>query len=300
MRLAIAISVLLFTLASCDIVPSGAPCSTTADCCQEGPSSLCASGTCEANPFCAQDPNCYGSRFGVCNASTTVCGDGICHSSERTSCAADCSTSQSHCSMLPTRNWQGPQNCHPIGNYAQFVANELVSLWGSSPSSICAYSPTEARRNSCGPLSPNNAVFCLLDTTISWDTTFMSLQYSQFGDFAPAVIIAHEWGHRNQALSGLFNNGRTTFQNEQHADCQAGIFAAVEEDRGLLQMGDVMEAFSSLCAASGSSGWFDPTSHGTCSERVAAFQHGYATAKSQLTQVCSTSSLQTTLRICAN
>ena len=114
------------------------------------------------------------------------------------------------------------------------------------------------------------------------------------------MIIAHAWGHRNQASAGLFNSGRSTFQNEQHADCQAGIFAAVAEARGLLQMGDVMEAFASLCAASGTSGWFDPSSHGTCSERVAAFEQGYTAGRAELAQVCSTRVLPTMLQICAN
>jgi predicted metalloprotease len=143
-------------------------------------------------------------------------------------------------------------------------------------------------------------LYCPTDNTISWDINFMNTQFAQFGDFAPAVIIAHEWGHRNQALAGLLGGARSTFQNEQHADCQAGIFAAAAEDRGLLQMGDVMEAFGSLCAAGGTSGWFDPTSHGSCSERVAAFQHGYTTARTELTRVCSTSALQTMLQICQN
>jgi hypothetical protein len=65
-------------------------------------------------------------------------------------------------------------------------------------------------------------------------------------------------------------------------------------------MGDVMEAFNSLCAGGGNSGWFDPTSHGTCQERVTAFQHGYVTGGQKLGALCSAAAFQTLLTICAN
>jgi hypothetical protein len=274
-------------------------CHTNADCCGDGPSSLCQDGACEANEFCAQDPNCFGSRFGACGAPPIRCGDGVCAAGEVTTCPADCPTRDA-CASLVARHWAGAQGCYPIGGYAQFTADELDTVWNTTPQLICAYAASDGRVGPCGPLIANNALYCPLDNTISWDIAFMNAQYAGFGDFAPAVVIAHEWGHRNQALAGLIGGSRTTFQNEQHADCQAGIFAAVAEDRGLLQMGDVMEAFASLCAGGGTSGWFDPTSHGSCGERVAAFQHGYDTAKNELVRVCSTKAVQTMLDICRN
>jgi hypothetical protein len=49
--------------------PSGKPCTTTADCCDQGPSSLCDTQhyVCQPNSFCASDARCYGSRFGQCS-----------------------------------------------------------------------------------------------------------------------------------------------------------------------------------------------------------------------------------------
>jgi len=110
----------------------------------------------------------------------------------------------------------------------------------------------------------------------------MREQYEEWAAFAYVMIIAHEWEHRNQQYTSLFDGRRTMFQNEQHAHCQSGVFAALEESRGLLEMGDVMTAFNSLCALGGTSGWFDPTSHGTCEERVEAFENGYVLGGDQL------------------
>ena len=212
----------------------------------------------------------------------------------------DAPPSSGSCRDLTPRTWQGPQGCYQIGPLGQLVTNELVTVWGTQPSLICAYLPSDGRVGPCGPLVGNNAFYCPVDNTISWDIQFMNWQFAQWGDFAPVTIAAHEWGHRNQAQAGLLNRGRSTFQNEQHADCQAGVFAAIEESRGLLEMGDVMESFNSLCAGGGASGWFDPTSHGTCQERILAFQHGYTTGGQRLAALCSSARLETMLAICAN
>jgi hypothetical protein len=210
------------------------------------------------------------------------------------------SNESGNCTKLPSMSWRGTQVCYAIGQFAQQVVDELTTIWGTEPSLICAYLPADGRVGPCGLLGANNAIYCGADNSIAWDVDFMNAQFTQFGDFAPVAITAHEWGHRNQALAGLFNPGRSPFQNEQHADCQAGVFAAIAEERGRLNMSDVMEAFASLCSAGGLSGWFDPTSHGTCAERVNAFQHGYTFGKQQLSRLCSTARLQTMLAICAN
>jgi hypothetical protein len=206
----------------------------------------------------------------------------------------------SSCEALPVRHWQGSQPCNPIGSIGQLVANELSTIWGTEPTLICAYLPSEGRAGPCGEALADNAFYCPADNAIGWDIEFLDAESARSGEFAPVAIEAHEWGHRNQELLGLFNAGRSTFQNEQHADCQAGVFAAVEAARGLLQMGDVMSAFNSLCAISGTSGWFDPTSHGSCDERVAAFQRGYLGGGERLSELCSPARLQTMASICAN
>jgi predicted metalloprotease len=89
-------------------------------------------------------------------------------------------------------------------------------------------------------------------------------------------------------------------QNEQHADCQAGIFAAVEEAAGNLQMGDPDEAYSSLCDGGDRTGWFDPNGHGTCQDRVNAFRWGYSNATTHLAEICGPAAQSVMVEICRN
>lgn len=301
--------------AGCPTFPEGPPCASTADCCQTGPADLCSDGECVYNQFCAGDPNCFGSRFGVCTA--TVCGDGVCSPGEL--CASDCTAPtcgdgrcspgescpsdcpQGSCAAVPMATWPGAARCLPLPPVARFVVDELTSLWGIGPTTICAYQPFAGAGNACGALPPNNAVYCGGDNSISWDVQFMDAQFAQFGDFAPVVVVAHEWGHRNDAANGLLGNPSIPqVYKELHADCQAGIFAAFEESRGLLSMGDAEEAFRSLCSLGGASGWFDPSGHGSCEERVASFMRGLNGGRANLSSVCASTqaALQAALAIC--
>ena len=87
---------------------------------------------------------------------------------------------------------------------------------------------------------------------------------------------------------------------ELHADCQAGMFAAVEERDGLLDVGDVCEAFRGLCAAGDpfESPWFQPGAHGTCEQRTQAFETGYQGMKALLDEDCETTPAAAIQRIC--
>ena len=323
------LSALVAGMSGCWQPPTGAPCSSSADCCAEGPSHLCDTSysVCVANQFCAADPRCFGSRFGLCGGTGERCGDGVCSPSEGCSaCPADCggcggcgdslclgtescSSCEIDCGTCPTADcsasdatWSGSVPCFPIAGTPQFVVDRLMSLWNAGPTTICAYDPRAGGSSPCGPLVPNNAVFCPVDVSIQWDMLFMEQQAFTHGDFAPVAIVAHEWGHFNQHRLGVVNGTRLPIQNELHADCQAGVFAAVEESAGLLSMGDVMEAFSSLCSASDPSGWFDPRGHGDCPTRVSAFRWGYEHGRSRLGELCSSggSADRAMLEICAN
>ena len=107
------------------------------------------------------------------------------------------------------------------------------------------------------------------------DSGFMQTQLSAFGDFGPAMIIAHEIGHHIQNLLGL--TGGFTIQQELQADCLAGGWMKDAGARGLLEVGDSQEAANSLFTLGDPVGtpWFDPDAHGTAQQRVEAFRVGF-------------------------
>ncbi len=190
--------------------------------------------------------------------------------------------------------------CEPFGPEKMYVARELFGLWGTQPAHLCSYSPP-GRQSLCGPQGPNNAFYCAPEDTISWDSVFLSTQDKQRTNFASVVVLAHEWGHLNQQRTGLLNPYRVPKQNELNADCQAGVFAAIEEHRGHLEPGDLVGAFKIFCDLGDPQwSWFDPKGHGTCQERTAWFGHGYQLAHYYVQNICGGYALQAMLSICAN
>lgn len=101
---------------------------------------------------------------------------------------------------------------------------------------------------------------------------------AEAGDFAVAVILAHEMGHHVQNLLGILGDpSLLTIQTELQADCFAGLWARSIYDEGLLERGDIGEAIQSLANVGDLPGT-DPTeegAHGTDSQRVDAFFIGY-------------------------
>lgn len=100
------------------------------------------------------------------------------------------------------------------------------------------------------------------------------------GDFAAAIITAHEFGHHVQdELRQQYNTNATALladpnlpNKELIADCFAGNWAASAYYTGLLQPGDFDEAVAALSAIG------DPGSggtHGTADQRKAAVMTGY-------------------------
>lgn len=96
------------------------------------------------------------------------------------------------------------------------------------------------------------------------------------GDFAVAMVIAHEFGHHIQDELGLFGTLDTP-TIEQHADCLAGVWTAAAEQIGILDPGDVEEGMTAAWLV-GDSAFDAADHHGTSDQRVAAFVTGYTGA----------------------
>ena len=159
----------------------------------------------------------------------------------------------------------------------------------------------------CGQASSAVGPFyCPADQGIYLDPGFfdeLQIRYgAQGGDFAQAYVLAHEYGHHvqnvtgtNDRISRLESQGRLEAQGEQsgsvrlelQADCYAGVWAANAADSGLIAFDDtdVSEGLSAAAAVGDdriqerSAGRVDPESwtHGSAEQRQRWFRTGLRT-----------------------
>jgi predicted metalloprotease len=119
---------------------------------------------------------------------------------------------------------------------------------------------SSAVHTGCGTESSQVGPFyCPADGTVYLDTLFfqeMESKYGVKGDFSQAYVVAHEFGHHIQNLTGVSAqvsqlsqqypaqaNG-LSIRAELQADCYAGVWAHSTYTRGLLEPGDLDEALN--------------------------------------------------------
>lgn len=127
------------------------------------------------------------------------------------------------------------------------------------------------------------AIWLPLETfTQMWNGDIFGRQSAEAGDFAAAVVVAHEFGHHIQdELRTQFRlpqiedgNGDKIVERELIADCFAGVWAYSAYEDGELEDNDLDEAVAGLEVLGDSEeGGADP--HGSAEERVDAFLLGY-------------------------
>lgn len=139
------------------------------------------------------------------------------------------------------------------------------------------YSGCGAAQSGMGPF------YCPADQGIYIDTSFydqLERQLGAKGDFARYYVIAHEYGHHVQKLTGLENQVRRAQQNnpsqsnalqvnmELQADCYAGVWAGKHKD--LIEPGDMEEGLTAASAIG------DDTLQQRAGQRVSpeSFTHG--------------------------
>lgn len=158
--------------------------------------------------------------------------------------------------------------------------NALVAQWGGEFEAIGAEfaAPRLVRyrapvRSACGVIAPRNAAYCVIDNTIYFDDLFVAAQakvagsaLGTDGDMAGVGIIAHEMGHAVAMQLGF--RSRRTYDNEAVADCLTGAFAKQSEIDGMLEHGDLDEAFFGMAAAADPV--FEPTGNQRMDRAVAA------------------------------
>lgn len=125
-----------------------------------------------------------------------------------------------------------------------------------TPPKLVFYS--QAGRSGCGAAqSAMGPFYCPSDQGIYIDTDFyreMEQKLGAGGDFARAYVVAHEYGHHVQTITGLSEQVRSAQQSnpnranqlqvrmELQADCYAGVWAAHNKDR--IEPGDMEEGLN--------------------------------------------------------
>ncbi len=137
-------------------------------------------------------------------------------------------------------------DCRIIGvvNSVQEVWEGLVEGYQPAPTVFFSGSVSTACGNASSATGP---FYCPADSTIYIDLGFYDELRQRFGarggPFAEAYVIAHEYGHHIQNLTGVLRrsqDGRTgplsgAVRIELQADCYAGVWAARAEQTGIIE-----------------------------------------------------------------
>jgi predicted metalloprotease len=169
--------------------------------------------------------------------------------------------------------WQRAYDKHLPGNFEPVDA--LVSYDSTDPSGppVC----------SADAYGLANAMYCFRLNVMAWDRgVFMPVGIEYFGEMGIVGVIAHEYGHALQWMSGLADMDTEVLVKEQQADCFAGVYlrsvAAGESLRFTLSSGDGLNR-----VLAGVIYIRDPLSldsagdpHGSALDRISAFQMGFS------------------------
>jgi len=211
-----------------------------------------------------------------------------------------------------TQSHLGEQEVCNSGPYAQEACNALTSLnqtWqpefaragiAFQDPFLDLYRGGSVTTQGCGSAtSAAGPFYCPADKGIYIDTSFyetMSRKMGAGGDFARYYVIAHEYGHHIQNLTGLATQVRSAQQQDRsranalqvrmelQADCYAGVWAG--KNRNLIEPGDMEEGLRAASAIGddtlqrNAGQRVNPESftHGTSKQRMEALRRGLQSA----------------------
>ena len=197
------------------------------------------------------------------------------------------------------------------GQFVDVVGANINDVWsaklnGYQPPRVVLYE--QGTNTGCGfGQSAMGPFYCPNDQTVYLDLGFWRDMETQLGasgaDFARAYVIAHEFGHHVQTLTGASQQVREAQQRaggqaeanqysvalELQADCYAGVWArnaaAVSDGAVSLESGDLEEGMKTANAIGDDTlqkrggGRVSPENftHGSSAQRVEWLQRGYQT-----------------------
>lgn len=182
--------------------------------------------------------------------------------------------------MLWEHSGEGDPEESPLhAMWKELLSDHVEDL--PAPAAIVPYGPGEVPQIACKDQLPSadwtdNAFFCGADDTIAYDLEFMRAFHDSIDPSAGVAILAHEWGHHIQSVTGA---GAQSIQRELQADCFAGLFASTEDIESggdSAQSAESVEAFYRLGNEQyTNSRWFLSGEHGSPRQRFAAWSLGY-------------------------
>lgn len=195
------------------------------------------------------------------------------------------------------------------GRFVDVIGTNINDVWQTKLANYSAPRTviyTQGTGTGCGfGQAAMGPFYCPTDSTVYLDLAFWEEMESQLGasgaDFARAYVIAHEYGHHVQTLTGASERVQAAQQRagsevegnrysvalELQADCYAGVWAAnasaVSGGQVALEPGDLEEGMKTANAIGDDTlqrrggGRVSPEgfTHGTSAQRVEWLQRGY-------------------------